>query len=226
MHWLHHAHDTDDRRRRSKCRQGDCRADQQDDRRGHVRSCPMLPSATERSRRAQRHPAAARPKARRHRHRRYGQCSARRAAVTYLLDVNVLIALVDPAHVGHDAAHRWFTRTGSASWATCPITENGVIRIIGHPKYPNSAGSPAAAAPIVSRLRALPGHRFWNDDLSIVGSELIDVAQIATPGQVTDAYLLALAVANGGQLATFDRRLATKSVRRGKAALHVIDSVA
>lgn len=143
--------------------------------------------------------------------------------MTYLLDVNVLIALIDPAHVGHDAAHDWFGNIGSASWATCPITENGVMRIAGHPKYPNSVGSPAAVAPIMSRLRAMPGHVFWNDDLSLVGSDLVDVARVATPGQVTDTYLLALAVANRGQLATFDQRLSTKAVRGGKAGLHVID---
>jgi predicted nucleic acid-binding protein len=73
------------------------------------------------------------------------------------------------------------------------------------------------------RLRALPGHVFWKDDLSLIGSDLVNVDQIVTPGQVTDAYLLALAVANKGQLATFDRRLPTKAVRRGRAALHVID---
>jgi toxin-antitoxin system PIN domain toxin len=143
--------------------------------------------------------------------------------VTYLLDVNVLIALIDPAHVGHDAAHNWFGSVGCLSWATCPITENGVIRIVGHPKYPNSAGSPAAVAPIVSRLRALPGHVFWKDDLSLVGSDLVDVTHIATPGQVTDTYLLALAIAQGGQLATFDWRLSTKAVRRSTAGLHIID---
>jgi toxin-antitoxin system PIN domain toxin len=143
--------------------------------------------------------------------------------VTYLLDVNVLIALIDPAHVGHDTAHNWFGSLGTKSWATCPITENGVIRIVGHPKYPNSMGSPAAVGPIVSRLRALPGHEFWKDDFSLVGSNLVDVDHIATPGQVTDTYLLALAVANSGQLATFDRRLSTKAVRHGKAGLHIID---
>jgi len=51
---------------------------------------------------------------------------------TYLLDVNVLIALIDPAHVQHDAAHAWFASTGQHSWATCPLTENGVLRIVGH----------------------------------------------------------------------------------------------
>jgi hypothetical protein len=145
--------------------------------------------------------------------------------VTFLLDVNVLIAMIDPTHVGHEAAHRWFHATGAASWATCPLTENGVIRIVGHPKYPNTVGSPAAAAPIVLRLRALPGHVFWNDDLSLVESDLVDADQIATPSQVTDTYLLALAVANRGKLATFDRRLSSKAVHRGRASLHVIDGV-
>ena len=143
--------------------------------------------------------------------------------MTFLLDVNVLIALIDPTHVGHDAAHNWFGEVGAASWATCPLTENGVIRVVGHPKYPNSAGSPAAVAPFVARLCSLPGHVFWEDDLSLVASDLVDVDQIMTPGQVTDAYLLALAVANKGQLATFDRRLSTRAVRGGRTALHVID---
>lgn len=142
--------------------------------------------------------------------------------MTFLLDVNVLIALIDPTHVGHDAAHGWFAATGSGSWATCPITENGVIRIVGHPNYPNSAGSPAAAAPIVAQLRARPGHVFWPDNLSLMGSDFVDAARIATPAQVTDTYLLALAVANRGQLATFDRRLSPAAVRRGRAALHLI----
>lgn len=144
--------------------------------------------------------------------------------MTFLLDVNVLIALIDPTHVGHDAAHQWFAATGAASWATCPLTENGVIRIVGHPKYPNSAGSPAAAAPIVARLRALAGHVFWRDDFSLMDTALVDIARIVTPAQVTDTYLLALAVANEGRLATLDRRLSPDAVRRGRAALHVIEA--
>jgi toxin-antitoxin system PIN domain toxin len=144
--------------------------------------------------------------------------------VTWLLDVNVLIALIDPTHIGHDAAHQWFQGTNGAAWATCPITENGVLRIVGHPKYPNSAGSPAVVAPIVARLRALPGHVFWSDSLSLVASELVDPALLLTPGQVTDTYLLALAMSNGGRLVTFDRRLSTKAVRGGGAGLHLIDA--
>lgn len=124
--------------------------------------------------------------------------------MTFLLDENVLIALIDPTHVGHDTAHRWLGSTGAASWATCPSTENGVIRIVGHPRYPNTAGSPAAVAPLVARLRTLPGHMFWKDDFSLIDCALVDPARIATPAQVTDTYLLALAVANKGQLATFE----------------------
>lgn len=142
--------------------------------------------------------------------------------MTFLLDVNVLIALVDPAHVGHDAAHRWFEEEGHRAWATCPLTENGVMRIVGHARYPGTPGSPAAIAPIVAQLRTLPGHVFWPDDISLVGTELVDAAQILTSAQVTDSYLLALAVAHGGRLATFDRRLSPKAVKGGKAALHLI----
>lgn len=142
--------------------------------------------------------------------------------MTFLLDVNVLIALIDPGHVGHDAAHAWFEREGHGSWATCPMTENGVIRIVGHPKYPNTPGSPAQVAAIVSQLRTLPGHVFWPDDISLVGADHIAPARILTPGQVTDSYLLALAAARQGRLATFDRRLSTRAVRGGDAALHLI----
>lgn len=139
--------------------------------------------------------------------------------MTFLLDVNVLIALIDPAHVAHDPAHNWFAATGNKDWATCPITENGVIRILGNPKYPNSPGSPAAVADIVEKLRALPGHSFWADDLSLVGSGHVDTSKILTSAQLTDTYLLALACAHGGQLATFDRKLSVAAVRNGKAAL-------
>ncbi len=144
--------------------------------------------------------------------------------MTFLLDVNVLVALIDPIHVAHDAAHRWFEVAAGRGWATCPLTENGVIRIVGHQKYPNTPGSPAAVATIMAELRRLPGHQFWPDDLSLVGTDRIDPTRIRTSGQVTDTYLLALAQARGGRLATFDRRFSTAAVREGKAALFLIGS--
>ena len=142
--------------------------------------------------------------------------------MTYLLDVNVLVALIDPAHVAHDMAHDWFARHAAAGWATCPITENGVIRIVGHPKYPNTPGSPSAVAAIVVRLRQLAGHNFWPDDLSLVESDRVEASRIFTSKQVIDSYLLALASAHGGRLATLDRRLSVAAVKGGKKALYQI----
>ena len=144
--------------------------------------------------------------------------------MTYLLDVNVLIALIDPAHVAHDDAHNWFANEGRVSWASCPITENGVVRVLSNAKYPNSPGSPAVVAGIVKQLRALPGHSFWAEDFSLVGSDAIDPSRVLTSAQVTDTYLLALAKVRGGQLATFDRRLSVDAVNDGKATLHLIPS--
>lgn len=133
--------------------------------------------------------------------------------MAYLLDVNVLIALIDPAHVQHDPAHEWFAAHGQQAWATCPLTENGVLRIVGHPRYPNSPGTPAAVAQLMSGLCALPGHVFWPDDVSLLDARKVDMNHLLSSGQVTDSYLLALACAHGGQLATFDRRLVRDAVR-------------
>lgn len=142
--------------------------------------------------------------------------------LTFLLDVNVLIALLDPAHVQHDAAHEWFAMHGHKEWATCPITENGVLRIVGHPRYPNSPGTPAAVAPLLAGLLALPGHVFWPDDISLMNPARFDVKRILTTGQVTDSFLAGLARAHNGQLATFDRRLVLDAVHEGAKSLHLI----
>jgi uncharacterized protein len=142
--------------------------------------------------------------------------------MTFLPDVNVLIALIDPAHVHHDEAHLWFAVHGRQAWATCPLTENGVLRIVGHARYPNSPGTPAAVAQLMTRLRALPGHSFWPDDISLLDAQELDAERLLTSGQVTDSYLLALACAHGGQLATFDRRLVIDAVRNGARGLHLI----
>jgi toxin-antitoxin system PIN domain toxin len=140
----------------------------------------------------------------------------------YLLDVNVLIALIDPVHVQHDAAHDWFAREGRHAWATCPLTENGLLRIVGHPRYANSPGTPAVVAEILRGLRALPGHCFWPDDISLMDTGRVDASRLLHHGQVTDSYLLALAGAHQGQLASFDRRLVTVAVTGGQGLLHLI----
>jgi uncharacterized protein len=140
----------------------------------------------------------------------------------YLLDVNVLIALVDPAHVRHDEAHEWFGRTGRRSFATCPITENGLLRIVGHPKYPNSPGPPSTVAGALAAIRALPGHVFWPDSISLADSSFVDASLLSSHSRVTDGYLLALARANNGLLATMDHKLAIEGVPEGKASLALI----
>ena len=142
--------------------------------------------------------------------------------MTFLLDVNVLVALIDPAHVQHDAAHDWFAKHGKKAWATCPLTQNGVMRIVGHARYPNSPGTPAAVAQIMLGLCALPGHVFWPDDISLLDTKKLDATHILSSAQVTDSYLLALACAHGGKLATFDRRLVVDAVRGGAKGLHLI----
>lgn len=142
--------------------------------------------------------------------------------MTFLLDANVLIALIDPAHVQHDTAHEWFAQRGNQNWATCPLTENAVLRIVGHARYPNSPGTPMAVAPLLASICALPGHVFWPDDISLLDARKINLAHLLTPGQVTDSYLLALARTNGGQLATFDCRLSTSAVSDGAKSLYLI----
>ncbi len=141
---------------------------------------------------------------------------------TFLLDVNVLIALIDPAHAQHETAHDWFAAEGRFAWATCPLTENGVLRIVSNPRYPNSPGTPAAVAGIVKELCALPGYAFWADDISLLVAQGVDTNRLLDFGQVTDSYLLALARAHGGKLASFDRRLVVDAIRDGAKALHLI----
>lgn len=170
----------------------------------------------------------------------------------YLLDVNVLIALLDPVHAQHACAHEWFAATiersrpgadpsvartsagrpsagrpsaggPSAGWASCPLVQNGFLRIVSHPRYPNPMRSPAEAAPVLADFCARPDHHFWGDDASLLDAGLVDSERLLACGQITDSYLLALAVRHGGQLATFDRRLVTHAVRGGAQALYLID---
>ncbi len=128
--------------------------------------------------------------------------------MTHLLDANVLIALAWPQHVHHALAHRWFERTGSKAWATCPLTQLAFVRVSSNPKIVQSAVTPRDAALLLERITALPNHRFWPDDVSALAA--IKASGIALIGhrQVTDAYLLALARAHEGRLATLDGGIA------------------
>lgn len=140
----------------------------------------------------------------------------------FLLDINVLIALMDPTHVQHEKAHQWFAKTGRKAWATCPLTQNGVMRIVGHARYPSSPGTPAAVAELLAAFLAHPGHQFWPDNVTLLDRRIVLTSHLLDSAQVTDSYLLALAASQGGKLATFDHRLVTDAVVNGSQTLHRI----
>ena len=130
-----------------------------------------------------------------------------------LLDVNVLIALFDPDHVSHQPAMAWFAKHAKEGWASCPLTQNGCVRIMSSPSYPNA--QPVQA--IVRRLADACGeriHEFWSDESSLLDSAVFDATRIHGPRQITDVYLLGLAVQHDGRFVTFDGRIPLEAVRR------------
>lgn len=139
---------------------------------------------------------------------------------THLLDVNLLLALSDPMHIHHQSAHRWFAEKGQRAWATCPLTENGFIRIASHPNYPNRPGDVTAVRGILQQLCEAPGHHFWSEDISIL--QILQSDTIITHVQITDIYLLGLAVHKRGKLATLGQRIPADAVRGGRKALELI----
>ena len=137
-----------------------------------------------------------------------------------LLDVSVLVSILDSAHVHHDAAMAWFRAVAvSEGWATCPLTENGLIRVVSHLSYPNLRLSPFQAAESLALFKAsFPKiHRFWPDAISLTDGEVFDLAVLTGSRQTTDAYLAGLAFRNGGRLATFDGGIPWRAVRGADA---------
>lgn len=135
-----------------------------------------------------------------------------------LLDVNVLIALFDQDHVFHDRAHQWLEKNTAYGIATCPLTENGVVRVISHPKYSNTLRlSPGEVVARLDTFCNAQNHVFWPDSVSLREPELFLAANILGTRQVTDAYLLGLATKNGGRLVTFDEGITLKSIHGAKA---------
>jgi uncharacterized protein len=131
-----------------------------------------------------------------------------------LLDVNVLVALFHPEHVHHDVAHDWFADHRREGWATCPITENGFIRVVLN----QAAEARLRPAQVLEQLRAFcssGGHDFWQDSVSLRDSSVFDPAFVAGPRQLTDVYLLGLARKMSGRLATFDRAIPVKAIVGG-----------
>ncbi len=131
-----------------------------------------------------------------------------------LPDVNVLIALHNSKHVGHDKAHEWFDTKGKYGWATCPLTENGFARVFTQVQYPNNLQGVSAALYILENMIQVYGatHHFWPDSVNLRDRTLLVPSAIAGPKQITDVYLLALCQQNGGTLVTLDTGIATAAI--------------
>jgi toxin-antitoxin system PIN domain toxin len=128
-----------------------------------------------------------------------------------LLDINVLVALLDCDHVHHETARMWLEREIDYGWASCAITENGFVRVVSQPRYPSPI-APHEAVSLLAGAVATEHHAFWPCDKSILDEAVVDRHRLHGPRQVTDAYLLALAVAHGGRLATFDQAVPLSAV--------------
>jgi toxin-antitoxin system PIN domain toxin len=135
-----------------------------------------------------------------------------------LLDVNVLVALLWPAHEGHERAQNWFAKNAGAGWATCPVTQAGFVRIVSNPAFSRDAVTPKEALLLLAGNMRHRSHQFWADEIDVVEAMISFAERMKGHQQVTDAYLLGLAQRKKGKLATMDRGVADlcaeKSVER------------
>ena len=134
-----------------------------------------------------------------------------------LLDVNVLIALLDADHSFHSRAHSWWVSNKNSGWASCAITENAVVRIMGNPNYKKTKRfSPAAVISSLEIFSSETDHEFWHEDISLRDEKLFGREYILSSSQLTDIYLLALATKQDGKLVTFDQNISLTAVRIAK----------
>jgi toxin-antitoxin system PIN domain toxin len=137
-----------------------------------------------------------------------------------LFDVSTLLAVFDSSHMFHQRARAWWAENVSGGWASCPLTQNGFIRIMSQSGYPNPRAL-TAAMDVLQLAVIQPVHEFWSDDFSIIDPEVFDHSFILGPKQLTDVYLLALAVKHGGRLVTFDRGIPLRAVRHAEVR-HIV----
>lgn len=134
-----------------------------------------------------------------------------------LLDVNVVIALLDAAHVFHARAHAFWSASAPAGWASCPITENGVVRVMSHPGYSKLRRfSPYDLVQALKTFVSGTDHEFWVDDVSFRDDAVFAMDRVHGSRQQTDLYLLALAARHGGRLVTFDQNIALGPVKQAR----------
>lgn len=137
-----------------------------------------------------------------------------------LFDVNALIALFDRDHVGHRRVRSWLSEHIEAGWASCAVTQNGFVRVVSQPAYPNPV-TPAEAVARLSRATGTAHHEYWTRGVSLVDERVVSRDHVLGHRQITDVYLLALAVASGGRLVTLDRSIPLAAVIDA-AADHVV----
>jgi uncharacterized protein len=136
-----------------------------------------------------------------------------------LLDLNVLIALTEQAHSHHQIARRWFTATGRQAWGICPLTEAGFIRVTTNPAYRPVPRSMGQAIAILQTLKGYPEYWYLEMSKSWVDLTAPFATRIYGHQQVTDAFLLGLAIEANAVLVTFDRAIA--SMAGGEFATNV-----
>lgn len=138
-----------------------------------------------------------------------------------LLDISVLIALCDPNHIDHERIQNWFEEIGGKAWVSCPITENGFVRIVSSPTYPGLSGNVAIVAQLLRKLRRHKGHHFWPDDYSVVDG-MVDLGCVTGHKQITDLYLLGLAARHKGRFCSLDRNVSAKLVQGGVETYEIV----
>ena len=134
-----------------------------------------------------------------------------------LLDVNIIIALLDPDHAFHERAHEWWAANGQHGWASCPLTENGVVRIMSNPGYSRKARF--TPGDLIARLRQFAGqsnHEFWPDDITLCDEKNFAAENLHSSRLLTNLYLLGLAVKHNGRLVTFDQGITLSAVCNAK----------
>ena len=139
----------------------------------------------------------------------------------WLFDVNALIALISPGHVHHERMHHWFKVNSSKGWATCPLTENGTVRVLSQAVL---AARPNHAFEVIKVLNHWKRsqskyYRFWTDAVSLTDDSLFRLEYITNPSLITDAYLLGLAAKHGARLVSFDKSLPWQAIQNGTARL-------
>ena len=125
----------------------------------------------------------------------------------YLLDTNLLIALFWPRHAQHELAVKWFTRHRGKGWVTCPFTQAGFVRVVSNPAFSRDAVQPREALHVLSANTAAKDHTFWPDEMPFAEAVAFAGVRLMGHQQVTDAYLLGLAIRRGGMLATLDQSI-------------------